>query len=163
MLLVLVAGLLGLSAQIYATTGCTSVDGGPLHCTQFPNPGPWPSEPDISVGPDVPDFDPYGNGGGGGTLGSVVRIGTILISVDDWIKVAEAAGHLGELTVEWGKKDIDRFRETGGLHVVNPQFSLIPWQDAQVNWNLYGANDSSLSTDQIWSNFVDAMNARMGG
>jgi len=46
---------------------------------------------------------------------------------------------------------------------MNPQGSLIPWQLAQVNWNLYGADNPSLSTEDIWSNFVDAMNDRMGG
>jgi len=46
---------------------------------------------------------------------------------------------------------------------MNPQGTLlIRWQVAQVNWNLYGADDSGLSTEDVWSNFVDAMNVRAG-
>jgi len=99
-------------------------------------------------------------GGSGGRLGTGIRIGSTVVSARDWAKVA-----LGTAlnTIKWGKADIVRFRATGGLHVINPQGTLlIRWQIAQVNWNLYGADDSGLSTEDVWSNFVDAMNARAG-
>jgi len=157
-----------MSTPLYAIQACTRADGGGWWCWEV-------DDVDYNVGftqtgsggstgmPGPGDVGGQTGFGGGGTLGGAVRIGKILISADDWITVAQAAGYFGELTVEWGKADIVRFRESNGLHVMNPQFSLIPWQLAQVNWNLYGANNPSLSTEDIWSNFRDAMHDRMGG
>jgi hypothetical protein len=55
-------------------------------------------------------------------------------------------------------QDVETFRQTG-LHVTNPQGSLIPWQDLQVNWNLFGASDLSLSPEQVVQNFINQIEA----
>jgi hypothetical protein len=94
-------------------------------------------------------------------LSQQIRVGSIFISVNNWLQIVEGAGNLALLTIDWGKKDIEQFRNSGGGHVVSPYFSLISWQHAPVNWNLYGADDPSLSVDEVWDNFADAMNQRM--
>lgn len=102
--------------------------------------------------------DPLGSGGGS-SIGTGARIGSIFVSLDTWIDIING---LAPLTVDWAKKDIKLFRDFH-LHVTNPQGSLIPWQDAQVNWNLYGADNSSLSVDQVWENFATAITRGITG
>ena len=121
MLLVLVAGFLGLSTQLQAGTACVIVDGGAPTCTEMPvfETDPW-------LDGDFLDLPPWFGGGetgfgGGGGLGSAVKIGKILISADNWIKGAQAAGHLGELTVDWGKKILIDFEALGACTFPTPR------------------------------------------
>jgi len=93
----------------------------------------------------------YQSGGGGGA--GPVRVGYIVISASDWVKLAEG---IHELTVLAALKDIETFREIGD-HYPYPQGSLINWAQAQVNWNDYGAADSSLSDEQVLQNFIDGI------
>jgi hypothetical protein len=45
-------------------------------------------------------------------------------------------------TVTWGLNDIVRYNLIG-LHVTNPQGSVLPWQTMQVSWCKYGAPDTA--------------------
>jgi len=40
---------------------------------------------------------------------------------------------------------------------------LINWAAAAINWNLYGAADSSLSPRQVFANMVHAAQAQANG
>jgi hypothetical protein len=113
----------------------------------------------VGGGPMIPGPGSGGGGGGGGGGGAMVQVGNILISAYNW---AQFAVNLHSLTWNWAQADVERFR-LAGLHVANPQGSLIPWQNAMINWNLFGANDPDLSAQQVVQNFVNAMSGGGGG
>ena len=126
-LLVLLVSLLGASTQLQAFIACTGVDGSGWYCVNVTE----QEFQELFLGDNGGDGgtggDETGFGGGGGSWDGAVRIGSILISASDWIKVAQAAGCLAELTVAWGKADIVRFQATSRLHVTSASYTLIPW------------------------------------
>lgn len=94
----------------------------------------------------------FGGLGSGGPLG-YVRIGNIAITAQ---QLADLANSVHQLTIDWALVDIQTFRQTG-LHHPNPIGSMIPWQVAQVNWNLYGAANPNFSDQDVFDNFIDAL------
>jgi hypothetical protein len=53
-------------------------------------------------------------------------------------------------------QDVAYFRAIGG-HLPHTPGSLINWAQAQVNWDLYGAANPSLSNQQVVSNLVQEL------
>ena len=73
------------------------------------------------------------------------------------LHLAEVAAGTIDNTLTWGRNDVRTFRQGDGSHVTNPQGSLIPWQHARVDWNLYGAGDPNLSDDEVFNNFLQSI------
>lgn len=92
----------------------------------------------------------------GGT--EFVRVGKIVVDAETW---AEVLAGIAENTIQAAKLDITHFR-IHGLHYPYPQSSSISWQQAQVNWNNYGAANSALTVDQVFQNFVNSVNSSGG-
>jgi RHS repeat-associated protein len=67
--------------------------------------------------------------------------------------VADLSAAELQLTVRWGVKDLDIYRDTGGLHVINPQGSVIPWQVLRVDWSKYDKGPQ-WSSPQIFGHFL---------
>lgn len=60
------------------------------------------------------------------------------------------------ITYEAAILDIQYWRQTG-MHYPHSQGSAINWAEAEIDWGLYGANDLSLTPQQVLQNFIDAM------
>lgn len=73
-------------------------------------------------------------------------------------KLAELSASIINLAIHWALADIQRFKDTGGLHIADPKGSFIPWQDAQVDWNQSGAHDPNLSNQDVLANLINALN-----
>ena len=90
----------------------------------------------------------------------IERIRVVGVSVNaahSFIAAADIINGTVNATLTWALADIQRYIETDGLHVTNPQFSVIPWQTVQVNWSAYGAGQ--VSNEQVLANFInDALN-----
>lgn len=96
---------------------------------------------------------------GGGSSAGPVRVCNTVLSAYDW---AQFSQQLHSITYDWAVQDVEMFR-TNGTHVINPQFSLIPWQELQVNWDLYGADDPSLTPEEVVGNFINQVETGNAG
>jgi hypothetical protein len=61
------------------------------------------------------------------------------------------------ITMQWGVKDIERYRATDGLHITNPVGSLIPWQTVRVNWSYYDPGPK-WNSYQVMGHFLRRVN-----
>jgi hypothetical protein len=95
----------------------------------------------------------------GSEISSSARIGAIVVTSENYAQLAQ---RLHSLTYQWALRDIETFRQTG-LHVTNPQGSLIPWQQAQVDWSQFGANNSNVSNEQVLQNFIEYTDSTING
>lgn len=94
---------------------------------------------------------------GGGASAGPVRLGKIVVSASAWLDLAEGAAGVATITFEAAILDIQWWRQTGGMHYPHSQGSMINWAKAEVNWGLYGANDPSLTPQQVLQNFIQAI------
>jgi len=97
----------------------------------------------MRVGRDT-QFAGLGSGPGG-----YVKLGRHVVSAQQW---AELSAQIANATIAAALRDIEIFRTIGG-HIINPQGSVIPWQNLRVDWNLYGAGDPTLSNMDVLNNF----------
>lgn len=93
---------------------------------------------------------------GGGAAEGPKRLGKILVSAAAWLDLAEGAAGVMNITYEAAILDIQYWRQTG-MHYPHSQGSAINWAEAEIDWGLYGANDLSLTPQQVLQNFIDAM------
>ena len=91
-----------------------------------------------------------GDGGGGGSGVLRLRLGLIAISASQW---AELSASIWNATRMAALNDIERFRQYGD-HIPYAPGSVINWANAQVNWNLYGANNPNLSNEDVLANLI---------
>jgi hypothetical protein len=93
---------------------------------------------------------------GGGAAEGPIRLGRIIVSANQWLELAEGAAVTANITYETAILDIISWRNTG-LHVPHAPYSWINWNEAQVDWGLYGANDPNLTPHQVLLNFIAAI------
>ncbi|MEM8814669.1 MAG: DUF6531 domain-containing protein [Pseudomonadota bacterium] len=91
----------------------------------------------------------------GNLINRITQTGVILNRINTTVTVANIVSGTAGNTVKWAIKDIETYRQTGGLHVPSAQGSVIPWQTVQVDWDEYGASDSSLTPAQVLENLYD--------
>lgn len=108
-----------------------------------------PSQRCSGGGPAIPGPGSGGGGGGGG----LISIGNIVITAQT---LAQFAADTTNLKFIAAVRDVEYFRLIGG-HLPHTPGSLINWAQAQVNWNLYGAANLSLSNQQVVSNPVQSL------
>ena len=69
------------------------------------------------------------------------------------LSLAQISPEVAARTIDWGLRDIETYRLTDGLHVVNPQGSAIAWQNIEVEWSLY---DEGGTAQDVFENFLRA-------
>lgn len=88
-------------------------------------------------------------------LGTWIPIGKTAIQQNDFLTLAQIGVNLQNATWAGALADIQRFRDTDGLHIIHAPGSVIPWQNAQIDWNEYGAADDNLTPEEVLQNFFD--------
>lgn len=78
---------------------------------------------------------------------------SVLQAIQNGYNLGTISASLLKLTITWGINDIKRFQQIG-MHVVNPQGSIIPWQTLKINWNEFGAANNS--AEIVLSRFVNS-------
>ena len=81
-------------------------------------------------------------------------IGTINSSVGISLSYAKLFGGAGQNTHISALRDIDFFRNSG-MHAPPLPTSWINWNSAQIDWNLFGADNPNLSNEQVLINFYN--------
>ena len=66
------------------------------------------------------------------------------------------AANTANLTFQYAVSDVQRYRNSDGLHLPHTPGSLINWAQAQFPWSNYGANNPNLTNEQVVQNFINA-------
>ncbi|QBG35422.1 RHS repeat-associated core domain-containing protein [Litorilituus sediminis] len=80
---------------------------------------------------------------------------SVLAAIQNGYNLGDISAGLLKDTFIWGLKDIQTYQQIG-LHVGNPQGSVIPWQTLKIDWNQYGAKTKS--PEQVLKTFINEVN-----
>lgn len=119
----------------------------------LPEPGPSPQPNQCVAAPGAAAASGSNLLGRMEVLIDRIRVGVVVFdAIGTALDAADLVLGTTSATLLWGRRDISRYNQIG-LHVVNPNGSIIPWQVIQVDWCRYGAPDNSI--DKTLGAFVD--------
>ncbi|ALO36201.1 hypothetical protein CMT41_16785 [Colwellia sp. MT41] len=80
---------------------------------------------------------------------------SVLIAVQNGYNLGSISAGILKNTLLLGLRDIEYFQQVN-MHIVSAQGSVIAWQNLRIDWNQYGARNST--PEQVLQNFINGVN-----